>query len=679
MTHRMFITALIILIASHYVNAQSSINGSLKDKETNEPIIGATVFIEHTTIATVSDKNGAYELKNIPSGFNKVIVSHVGYKSYSGKVSGNPVLNILLRPLVLELEEAEVSNKVDRQWKRLYSQFEKAFLGNSINAKQSKILNPWVIELTRDSNGKIKGHSTDFIQIENRGTGYTIRFLLDKVELENDQITYVGKPLFSELDAKNEPEKVRWKNNRLRTYLGSKQHFLYALSNNKLNALGYEINHVQFDEKKNLFTNQGQLSEDVVITNGLLQYNDFLGIVYTKEVPEVSFINDQTSSFSMAYDGPDKKMLPDGINFSNGPDAKTQVSYLFNRASKVALNELGQVKNPEYLLEYGYWSWERIAELMPFEYHLNYINQFDPNQEPTKVRISPTADQIQEKNGFKLTNLLIPVDEIISGGVRKDGIPAINNPKFTPAIETDWLHKKDMVLGVEYNGQARAYPIRILDRHEAVNDEINGKPILITFCPLCGSGMAFDPLINGEKSTFGISGLLFNSDVLLYDRETMSLWSQLETKAVSGAMSGNLLTHLPSYHMTWQEWKNKFPKSLVLTRETGFNLDYDSEAYSDYKRSNKLMFAVKDQNPNFATKEMVIGISINGKHKAYTLKKLKKLKRPLEDELGGNKLTITYSKLSDSAIITDQNGRVLPSTRLYWFAWYAFHVDTEIY
>jgi hypothetical protein len=137
--------------------------------------------------------------------------------------------------------------------------------------------------------------------------------------------------------------------------------------------------------------------------------------------------------------------------------------------------------------------------------------------------------------GFDFSKHSIPLYEIYSGGLPKDGIPSIDNPKFVtgPKAEEGFLSNKDRVLGIFSNGKAKAYPIRILNWHEIVNDQIAGKSIVVTFCPLCGTEMIFDSTINGRSASFGVSGLLYQSDMLLYDRETESLWSQIKSSSVN--------------------------------------------------------------------------------------------------------------------------------------------------
>ncbi|AVR45089.1 hypothetical protein C7S20_07295 [Christiangramia fulva] len=285
----------------------------------------------------------------------------------------------------------------------------------------------------------------------------------------------------------------------------------------------------------------------------------------------------------------------------------------------------------------------------------------------------------QQKKGFDLSNSSIPVTEIKDGGPPKDGIPAIDHPKFLQASQVS-LGENARILGVYENGIAKAYPISILNYHEIVNDHFGEKPVVITYCPLCGSGIAFKAEVNGEKLSFGVSGLLYNSDVLLYDRQTESLWSQLKNEAISGKLKGEKLKILNTANTTWENWKEKYPNTLVLSEDTGFNRDYSRNPYPDYENSSRLYFPVNEKNELFPPKEMVIGLKLNGKTKAYPFSELKKLKgKVLKDSFAGQKLEIRYHPKAGSAEVINENGELLPAITNFWFAWYAFNPNTEVY
>lgn len=285
----------------------------------------------------------------------------------------------------------------------------------------------------------------------------------------------------------------------------------------------------------------------------------------------------------------------------------------------------------------------------------------------------------QDKKGFDLKNSSIPISEIKDGGPPKDGIPSIDNPAFLNARKAT-LKDDERILGITENGVAKAYPIKILNYHEIVNDEFDGKPVVVTYCPLCGSGVAFDAEVKGKILKFGVSGLLYNSDVLLYDRQTGSLWSQLEYKAISGPMAGKELEVLPTANTTWKSWKQKHPETVVLSEETGFKRDYSQNPYPGYGESSTLFFAVSAENDEFHPKEMVTGIEIEGASKAYPFSELEKTgKQIIRDSIKDKVIEIHYDAESKSAEIFDAAGNPLPAVTNFWFAWFAFHPDTEIF
>lgn len=291
-----------------------------------------------------------------------------------------------------------------------------------------------------------------------------------------------------------------------------------------------------------------------------------------------------------------------------------------------------------------------------------------------------TAAAADTKNGFDVSAALVPADQIHWGGVRRDGIPSIDDPTFVKADDDRFLRDGSRILGVERNGIAKAYPIGILDFHEVVNDRFAGDTVVVTYCPLCYSGMAF--LANTEQSrlTFGVSGLLYNSDVLLYDRETGSLWSQLMAKAISGPLKGASIPAIPAAHTTWQDWRERHPDTLVLSPGTGFRRNYRSSPYRDYQRSGSLMFPVANRNREFPNKELVLGINLGGIAKAYPFSELGKHGRgSFDDEIGGRMIAVQWQERDNYAAIRSASGEELPSVIVYWFAWYAFHPNTEVF
>jgi hypothetical protein len=212
-------------------------------------------------------------------------------------------------------------------------------------------------------------------------------------------------------------------------------------------------------------------------------------------------------------------------------------------------------------------------------------------------------------NGFDLSNSILPPEQIISGGPPRDGIPAISDPRLIAADQVDYLKPTDRVVGISLKGQSRAYPIAILNWHEIVNDEIDGRRLAITYCPLCGTAVAFDATIDGSPTDFGVSGLLYNNDVLLYDRETESLWSQIMSEAISGERVGTKLIMLPLSHTTWRDWLAKHPDTLVLSEDTGYSRDYQRNPYAKPILSSSSTGRV---NPASATRSTATASALPG-------------------------------------------------------------------
>ena len=215
----------------------------------------------------------------------------------------------------------------------------------------------------------------------------------------------------------------------------------------------------------------------------------------------------------------------------------------------------------------------------------------------------------------------IPLDEILSGGPGKDGIPSIDEPKFLSAIEALYLQDEDPGIGLVVNGEARFYPYRILVWHEIVNDTIAGRPVLVTYCPLCATGIVFDRTIDGVAEEFGVSGKLWQSNLLMYNRATNSeqesLWSQVLGEAVVGVHTGKTLVVMPSDIMRWGDWKRTHQNTRALSSETGVRRDYARDPYGDYYTSESIMFGSQFNDERLHPKALVQGIRIGDAYKAY--------------------------------------------------------------
>lgn len=283
-------------------------------------------------------------------------------------------------------------------------------------------------------------------------------------------------------------------------------------------------------------------------------------------------------------------------------------------------------------------------------------------------------------NGFKVNGGSIAAEDIYYNTEVRDEIPSIDTPRFLAGSARDGvLGLNERVLAVTYNGVAKAYPIDILDMHEIVNDYFNGKPVAVTFCPLCGTGMVFASEVRGKPAVFGVSGLVYNNNLLFYDRDTESLWSQIMMTAVTGPLKGTMLERLPSHHTTWGHWLKSHPDSLLLSRDTGYSFDYDLDMYFDYRRLPAVSFPTVYQDLQIDGKDLVLGITLGEQPLAVPIQQLDGLDGPLSIPLGDTVLKIEWDKESATATVADQQGNEIPSVQVYWFAWVAFHPQTSVY
>ena len=287
----------------------------------------------------------------------------------------------------------------------------------------------------------------------------------------------------------------------------------------------------------------------------------------------------------------------------------------------------------------------------------------------------------ERDNGFDLSNSILPAEQILHGGPPRDGIPALSEPKMIRAEQASYLQPGARVIGIVIGDEARAYPVPILNWHEIVNDEIAGKHVAVTYCPLCGTAVAFEARVDGRVTEFGVSGLLYNSDVLLYDRNTESLWSQILGKAVAGEQVGKKLTPIPVSHTTWKDWRQTHPDTLVMSDDTGYARDYRRNPYAGYEQSRATYFAVNNEAPdNYHPKEVVVGVHADGVYKAYPFVELERQgKARFSDSINGLRYRFEWDAENRSVSISDEAGNPVAAIQGFWFAWFAFHPDTEVF
>jgi len=323
----------------------------------------------------------------------------------------------------------------------------------------------------------------------------------------------------------------------------------------------------------------------------------------------------------------------------------------------------------------GWFVWQRIAN----DPHLLSGDSDFRNRTASGRAFSQYASQTP---GYDTSKATIPIERIMNGGPGKDGIPALTDAKFVSAEAAPFMLPEDRVIGIVMADQAKAYPLKILDYHEAVNDRLAGKSITVTYCPLCDSSVVFDRMIGDREYEFGISGLLFNSNVLLFDRGKEgeeSLWSQMASSAVVGAKNGQSLKRLPLEVTAWSDWQERHPETLVLSNETGQPRSYEGRAYQSYFASPDLMFPVEPLDDRLAEKTQVLGVATSNSQRAYSLASFADGQAVrIEDQIDGLRLTLVYDPQHKSLRV-EQAEEGLQWIYSFWFAWAAFYPETDIY
>ena len=237
----------------------------------------------------------------------------------------------------------------------------------------------------------------------------------------------------------------------------------------------------------------------------------------------------------------------------------------------------------------------------------------------------------------------IQLSELLRGGPPKDGIPSIDKPRFVPAVTVDWLAPKELVIAFNSAGPPRAYPLQILMWHELVNDTAGEQPILVSYCPLCNSALVFDRRVSGATLEFGVSGMLRNSDMVMYDRQTDSLWQQITGEAIVGHHTGGTLRILPSQMIPFDQFQQSYPNGLVLSRDTGFQRDYGRNPYTGYEFGKGPIMPVRSSRPTTLRPMEKLVVVKNGKgYRAWPVSQLAR-NGVIEDRLDGQPIVLFYS------------------------------------
>lgn len=246
---------------------------------------------------------------------------------------------------------------------------------------------------------------------------------------------------------------------------------------------------------------------------------------------------------------------------------------------------------------------------------------------------------------------LIPRDGIVSGGPPPDGIPALDDPATVPVEEVDWLADQEPVLLLEVGDEARIYPVEILTWHEIANDVVGGVPVAVTYCPLCNTAIAFDRRLDGAVLDFGTSGALYQSAMIMYDRQTESLWTHFDGQAVVGTLVGEELDRLPVATVSWAEARAAAPDARVLSRETGHDRPYGTNPYTGYDdRDTPLAgFFTGDVDARATAMARVVGVGEGEEAVAVATARLAEA-GVVKVELDGRRLTVWHQPGTASAL-----------------------------
>ncbi len=233
-----------------------------------------------------------------------------------------------------------------------------------------------------------------------------------------------------------------------------------------------------------------------------------------------------------------------------------------------------------------------------------------PNAAAGPREDTPSALDDMRQRSFPAA--LVDPDQILSGGPPPDGIPAIDSPRFVRADDVEWLGDGEPVLSLTVDGETRGYPLEVMTYHEIVNDTVGEVPVAVTYCPLCNSGVAFQRRAAGRVLSFGTSGRLFNDNLVMYDRQTESLWPQLTGTASIGVLTGTRLTPIPMGIVDWDRFRQDHPDAWVLSRDTGFDRAYGRNPYVGYDRAgtDPLFPLATPTDPRLDAKTRVVGVEV---------------------------------------------------------------------
>ncbi len=251
--------------------------------------------------------------------------------------------------------------------------------------------------------------------------------------------------------------------------------------------------------------------------------------------------------------------------------------------------------------------------------------------------------------GIDPSSWLIPQNQVLDGGPGKDGIPALLEPERVSVDAVDFMEPEDLIIGYRVGDQVVGYPHKILDWHEIINDEINGESFAVTYCPLTGTAIGYSREIDGNTTTFGVSGLLYNTNLIAYDRLTDSNWSQIRRESVNGTLIGREIETLPLVETSWSTWQRLYPNSTVVGTNTGVPRNYGRYPYGSYLTSPGLIFPVSVTDNRLFAKERVLGVIVGDDVKAFEISRFESPSL-LEESLNGQDYIVYIDGIANAAV-----------------------------
>jgi hypothetical protein len=246
-------------------------------------------------------------------------------------------------------------------------------------------------------------------------------------------------------------------------------------------------------------------------------------------------------------------------------------------------------------------------------------------------------------SGLGPDDWLVPVGEVKDGGPGKDGIPALTDPEFITAAEATFMLDDELIVGYKFGNEVRAYPHRIFNWHEIVNDDLNGRKVTITHCPLTGTSLGWERVYDGKETTFGVSGLLYNTNLMPYDRTTNSTWTQIGQECVNGELVETKAEHFQVVETEWKRWLSMYPDTKVMSLNTGFSRNYNQYPYGSYRTQTGLSFSVSVTDDRRHQKERAHGVIVAEKVKLYLFDSFE-TRSMITDTFLGQKTIIIGSK-----------------------------------